>query len=143
MPAIDTHGSVALAGKLINAESTKSWKTAFASDVAAWQKLMGLIADGKFGPKSALAMGAEVGVLPLIRYYSSTGGSKAQQVAAFKTALGALASAVYAKNPALSVALRSSQDYEQGQGYVTAPAAIPATARVAQAAKLNAALQAG
>lgn len=140
-PSIDTNGTVALAAKMINAESSKGWKTALSSDIKSWQSRKGLTADGKFGPKSALAMATEVGILPLIRYWASTGGSQSQQLAAFRTALGALASSFYAKNPAQSIALRSSQDYEQGQGYSTAPAAVSATKRVEQAAALNTALK--
>jgi len=140
-PTLDTNGTIALAAQMINAESSKGWKTALSTPIKAWQSKMKLTADGKFGPKSALLMANEVGILPLIRYYASTGGSQAQQLAAYRTALGALASQVYSSNPAHSIALRSSQNYEQGQGYSTSPAAVPATARVAQAAALTAALK--
>jgi len=139
--AVDPHGTVALAGKLINAESAKGWKTALASDVMAWQKKMSLVADGKFGPKSALLMGNEVGVLPLLRYYSSTGGTLAAQLTAYRTSLGALASQLSATNLAHSLALRSSAMYETGLGYASSPAPVPATARVAQATALTAAIK--
>ena len=139
--AVDPHGTVALAGKLINAESANGWKTALASDVMAWQKKMSLVDDGKFGPKSALLMGNEVGVLPLLRYYSSTGGTLAAQLTAYRTSLGALASQVSATNLAHSLALRSSAMYETGLGYASSPAAVPATARVAQATALTAAIK--
>jgi hypothetical protein len=141
-PELDTTGSVALAARLINAESSKGWKTALASDVAAWQKKVGLTSDGKFGPKSALTMAKYVGILPLIRYYASTGGSKDQQVKAYRTLLGTLASSVYASNPAHSIALRLSQDYEAGQGYSTSPGPISSTGRIAQADKLTSQLKA-
>jgi hypothetical protein len=132
----DPHGTIALAKSMINAESLAGWKTALSNDIKAWQARMGLTADGKFGPKSALKMAEEVGILPLVRYYASTGGTKAQQVTAYRTSVGTVASNVYATNPAHSISLRSSQNYEQGQGYVTSPAAVPASSRLTQATEL-------
>lgn len=132
----DPNGTIALAKSMINAESSAGWKTALANDIKVWQARMGLTADGKFGPKSAIKMADEVGVLPLVRYYASTGGTKATQLAAYRTAIGQVASNVYATNPAHSISLRSSQDYEQGQGYATSPAPVSATARIAQATTL-------
>jgi hypothetical protein len=126
---------------MINAESSKNWKTALSNDIKVWQAVMGLTADGKFGPKSALAMATEVGILPLIRYWASTGGSQSQQLSAYRDALNTLATSVAAKNPAQSIALRSSAAYEGAQGYSTSPAAVAATKRVAQADALNSALK--
>lgn len=132
----DPNGTIALAKSMINAESSAGWKTALANDIKVWQARMGLTADGKFGPKSAIKMAAEVGVLPLVRYYASTGGTKATQVAAYRAAIEQVASNVASTNPAHSVSLRSSEAYEQGQGYATSPGPVPATARIAQATTL-------
>ena len=132
----DPNGTIALAKSMINAESSAGWKTALANDIKVWQARMGLTADGKFGPKSAIKMAAEVGVLPLVRYYASTGGTKATQVAAYRAAIEQVASNVASTNPAHSVSLRSSESYEQGQGYATSPGPVPATARIAQATTL-------
>jgi hypothetical protein len=141
-PQLDQWGTIALAQKMINAESAAGWKTALKAEIGAWQKKLGLKVDSLFGTKSALKMAEEVGILPLVRYYSATGGSQLQQVAAYRVALNKLADQfqVSADGVAHAKGLRSSAAYEAGQGYAGTPKAIPVSARQAQAAALAAQL---
>jgi hypothetical protein len=144
-PQADPNGTISLARTLIGIESSSGWKSAFQPEIKQWQaKVGGLTADGKFGPKSALRMADEVGVLPLIRYWAATGGTKDQQLSNFRSALLAKASAlesVSATKPH-GVALRVSAAHEQGQGYPASPKALPADDATLFAQKVNAAIQA-
>lgn len=137
----DPHGTIALAKLMINAESSPNWKTALQSSISSWQAKMGLNSDGKFGPKSAQTMAAEVGVLPLIRYYPTTSASKAAALKSYRDLILTMAANADNHNPALAAALRSSAAYEQGQGFVTKPAAVPAAERLAQATALASAIK--
>lgn len=141
-PQLDPNGTIVLAQNMINAEGASGWKTALSTAISDWQKIMKLTADGKFGPKSAVKMAEEVAVLPLVRYYASTGGSQSQQVAAYRTQLLALATQLEAHPDGVAHAkgLRSSAAYETGLGYAVSPKAVPVAMRQSQAAALAAQL---
>jgi hypothetical protein len=140
-PAVDTNGTINLAAKMINAESSASWKTALMPEIKLWQSKFGLTQDGKFGPKSAAQMALEVGVLPLVRYFPAASASKASALKAYRDQLLTMAANADNHNPALGAALRLSAAYDTAQGWATSPPAIPAQARVAQATALAAALK--
>lgn len=137
----DPYGTVLLAKAMISSEASPGWKKALAQEITAWQLQKHLTADGKFGPKSALAMADEVGVLPLIRYFPATSASKASALKAYRDALYTKAANVEQSNPALAAALRLSATYDEGQGWATTPAAVPAANRAAQVTALAAELK--
>lgn len=130
----DPNGTVLLAKSLIDAESSTGWKTALKPEITRWQKQVGLVADGLFGPKSALKMALEVGILPLIRYFPRN-SILSVELKKYRDALYTMAANADNKNPAHGAALRSSATYETGQAFGT-PKAIPLAARAAQAANL-------
>jgi hypothetical protein len=135
----DPIGTIRLARNMIAAEESSNWKTALQPDIKSWQTRAGLSSDGKFGPKSALRMGEEVGILPRVRYWSKTGGTKTQQLEKYRSNLNALADQLEAKNPKMQAhasALRISAVNEDGGGYPAAPKKdSDATARAKKAAE--------
>jgi hypothetical protein len=84
-------------------------------------------------------MGEEVGILPRVRYWSKTGGTKTQQLEKYRSNLNALADQLEAKNPKMQAhasALRISAVNEDGGGYPAAPKKdSDATARAKKAAE--------
>lgn len=66
----DPRGTVSLARVLLTRENLPGWKEANQEDVKEWQKAVGLKPDGKFGVASAARMAEEVGVLPLVRFWT-------------------------------------------------------------------------
>jgi hypothetical protein len=138
-PDLDPKGTIALAKDMINAESSAGWKAALKPAIAAWQGRVGLKADGWFGPTSAQKMALEVGILPLLRGYPA-GSQLASALKAYRDILYTMAANADNKNPAQAAALRSSALYETGQAYTGTPKAIPAQARLTQAAALKTAL---
>ena len=135
----DPIGTIKLARNLIAAETSSNWKTALQSDISSWQGRAGLTADGLFGPKSGLRMGEEVGILPRVRYWSKTGGTKDQQLAKYRSDLNDLADQLEAKDPKMaahSAALRISAVNEDARGYPARPAKdTDAVTRANQAAE--------
>lgn len=144
-PEADPIGTIRLARNLKAAEETSNWKTALQPDVQSWQSRAGLTADGKFGPKSALRMGEEVGILPRVRYWSNSGGTKEQQVSRYRSDLNALADRIEAKGPEYrlhAAGLRVSAAQEDGRGFPSRPAKDPnATANAKLAADAVAATE--
>jgi len=141
-PVVDPNGTIALCRMLIAAEARSDWKTALKSAVMAWQQKVGLKGDGLFGPKSALRMAQEVGVLPRIRYWSRTGGTLAQQLTKFRDDLYTLAANLEQQGKREhAAALRVSGDKETGQGWPRTPAAVPAEERAEEALDIVAAVQ--
>jgi hypothetical protein len=142
-PQADPNGTIGLARDLIGVESQSGWKTALQPNVQVWQSKVSLTADGKFGPKSGLRMADEVGVLPLVRYWSATGGTKDKQLAAYRSSLIAKAQAFEgtAATKPHGVALEQSAVHETGQGYPASPSALPGSDATDFAAKVAAAIQ--
>lgn len=137
---VDPKGTVALARQMIGVEESTGWKTALSSAIKDWQKRMGLTDDAKFGPKSALQMALEVGVLPLIRYWPKSQTLKAA-LTSYRDDLYTIAANLdQAGQPEHAAALRVSAEHETGQGYPAAPTAVPASTRIAQATKVAAAV---
>jgi hypothetical protein len=138
-PQADPIGTIKLARNLIAAEESSNWKTSLQPDIKSWQTKAGLTSDGKFGPKSALRMGEEVGILPRVRYWSKTGGTKSQQLERYRSDLNALADKLEAKDPKMQAhasALRISAVNEDGAGYPASPKKdSDATARAKRAAE--------
>lgn len=66
-PELDPNGTIALARAMLDRETQPNWEPALKPQIAAWQSKMGLVGDGSYGPKSALVMANEVGVLPFVR----------------------------------------------------------------------------
>jgi hypothetical protein len=121
----DPNGTIAVARALIDVESQPGWKEALQPLVANWQKKVGLSAEGKFGPASALKMGEEVGVLPLIRYYPKGSPTKASAVRAYQTKLYALADKLDAEGKhEHATAIRASAEHETGQSWPAKPGPV-------------------
>lgn len=126
----DPIGTIALARTMITREATTGWKSALQPEIKAWQTRAGLVADGKFGPKSALKMADEVGTLPRIRYWPKGSPSKDIAVKRYRRD-------VFTKAENLdemgkrehAAALRVSAETETGQGWPRTPAAEPVSVR--------------
>jgi peptidoglycan hydrolase-like protein with peptidoglycan-binding domain len=128
-PENDPFGTVALARVLLTEQTKPSWKYSPNEAVKQWQAKVGLTADGKFGPGSALRMAQEVGVLPWVRYFAKGAASKAAAVNDFRGRVKAYALSIIKTKPELAGALLVSADAEQGQGWpATTPTAAPAKA---------------
>jgi peptidoglycan hydrolase-like protein with peptidoglycan-binding domain len=87
--------------------------------VRSFQKGAGLTADGEAGPATLIAVARRgVGTLPLVMYWPK--GANAKTVAAYRTALRAIAAEAPAQE---AEALRYSANRERGQGGITGPLA--------------------
>lgn len=129
--AADPNGTIALARAMIGVESEPGWKTKLTAMIANWQKKLGLKDDGKFGEKSALRMGEEVGVLPLIRYFSKAFYTKKAAVDAYRRQLYDLADRLAGEGKeAHAAAIRASAENEQGQSWPKTPAPVDAAERL-------------
>lgn len=116
-PDLDPNGTVTLARLLLEAEGKNKWKSAFQPQVKAWQARVGLTSDGKFGVGSSMKMADEVGVLPLVRYWS--GWDKGAEVQKHTDNLRAKG-AELKMNPdkrVHGIALQASANREKGQGW--------------------------
>ncbi len=141
-PEADPNGTILLARLLIDREGAKGWKTAYQPQVKIWQQKVGLSADGKFGPKAGEKMADEVGVLPLVRYWSHW--NKAEGLQQYRDALRAKA-ATFAMDPekkSHAAALRASADREEAQGFpkssqvpVISPSSLQAVQQAIEEAK--------
>jgi hypothetical protein len=104
---------------MLDIEATSKWKRAEPL-LKAWQASRNLVADGKFGPKSAKTMASETGLLPIVRYWP-TSSIKEKAVPAYSAELVALANA--AEEPRRSQLMAAAQR-EKGQGFGTGQKAI-------------------
>lgn len=131
-PHADPAGTVALAQRLLAREQATGWKQVDSS-VRQWQGRQGLVQDGKFGPKSALRMGREVGVLPKIRYWPS-GSAKKVALQKFRDDVHTLAATLEAQgHPEHSRALELSAELEDARAHgVASPKPVSRVNRVAQ-----------
>ena len=99
--------------RLLSAEAKPNWKTKDPV-VIAWQKARGLVADGQFGPKTALMVADEIGTVPLVRFWPKNTYPGDGTLEAFQADL--LAKANTAPSPRKDQ-LRAAAEREQGQGY--------------------------
>lgn len=131
-PTADPAGTVALARHLLAREQSSGWKQVDAK-VRQWQARQGLVQDGKFGPKSSLKMGSEVGVLPKVRYWPS-GSAKKTALQRYRDDVHTLAATMEAKGrPAHSRALELSAELEDARAHgVASPKPVTSVDRVAQ-----------
>lgn len=114
--------TAAMVASLLTAEGKSGWNTTSAQ-VTAWQKSRGLVADGKYGPKSALAVAAELATIPIIRFWPR-GSQKAPELDKYRTQLFELATQT--NDPNRAEQLRFAAEREKGQSFgVTAGKAPP------------------
>lgn len=111
--------SVALLGRLLTEEAFPGWKK-IDSLLKPWQASRGLVADGKFGPKSSLRLASELGFTALIRWWP-TGSPKNSALQVYREALLALASV----NPLWADDLSQAAQRETAQSWqVSNPAPV-------------------
>ena len=106
---------------LLLAEASKGWNVT-SPQVSAWQKSRGLVVDGKYGPKSALAVAAELGTIPIIRFWPK-GSLKDKALADYRTALFEMAAQT--SDQARADQLRFAADRERAQAFGAKAAAAP------------------
>ncbi len=120
--AADPNGTIGVARAMIDVESQPGWKSALQPLIANWQKKVHLTSDGEFGPKSALKMGEEVGVLPLVRYWPKGSPTQTAAVRSYQTQLYALADKLEAEGKKEhAIAIRASAEHETGQSWPKNP----------------------
>jgi hypothetical protein len=123
-PENDPKGTIALARVLLDEQTRKGWK--YVSDpVRQWQQKVGLTADGKFGPGSALRMAQEVAIMPWVRYWPTGSASKSSAVNDYRGRLKSFALSIEKKDPTHALALYRAADQETGQGWPATPVAAP------------------
>lgn len=69
---LDPYGTVTLARIMLTRENMPGWKSDLQNEIKLWQSKVGLTADGLFGVVSAGRMAQEVGIMPLVRYWSKS-----------------------------------------------------------------------
>jgi hypothetical protein len=124
-PTVVSTETAELVAELLAAEAANNWKRKSAA-VTRWQQKRGLKADGRFGPKTALAVAREIGTLPIVRYWPA-GSQPHTAVPAFRGQVLEIAAA--APEPRASQ-LRLSAQREDGQGFGNNQKALPPAARV-------------
>lgn len=123
-PQNDPNGTIRLARLLLDEQAAKGWK--YVSDaVKDWQKKVGLTADGKFGPGSALRMAEEVAILPWIRYWPTGSASKSSAVSSYRSRLKAYALRIQPTRPEHAASLIVAANKENGQGWPATPSVSP------------------
>lgn len=122
-PENDPAGTIALARRLLAREEALGWKSDLQDSVAAWQERVGLKSDGLFGIDSAARMAEEVGILPLIRYWSKGLRTKKEAEAAYDKKISAVIADLAAKHGDVSKphrdALTASMNREKAQTFGT------------------------
>lgn len=137
-PELDPNGTIALARMLLDREQTPGWREALQGQVMSWQRKLKLTPDGKFGPGSALKMGTEVGVLPLIRFWPKSQPSKSRALQKYRDNVHTLAANLESQGKKEHAkALDLSADFEDARAFGN-PNAKPVTneERIAQVAAL-------
>jgi len=96
-PIADPNGTIKLARDMLAREQLSGWRGALSGPVESWQRRVGITADGKFGPGSALKMGSEVGILPRIRFWPKSSPSKSAALTKYRNDLFTLAANLIAQ----------------------------------------------
>lgn len=112
--------TAAMVQALLTAEASKGWNVKSAQ-VEAWQRSRGLVVDGMYGPKSALTVAAELGTVPIVRFWPK-GSLKDKAVRDYQAALFTLANTA---EPARADQLRFSANREKGQSFGQKTGAAP------------------
>jgi peptidoglycan hydrolase-like protein with peptidoglycan-binding domain len=107
---------------LLMAEQSNGWN-AVSPEVQAWQKSRGLVTDGKFGPKSALAVAQEFGTVPIIRFWPK-GSQKAPALQAYRSSLVEIANS--SPDATRAAQLRVTAQREQAQSFGVKEGKAPA-----------------
>jgi hypothetical protein len=138
-PQADPNGTVKLARQLLDSETRTGWRTADQAAVKAWQARMKLVADGKFGVKSAMTMADEVGVLPLVRFWPSASASKSSALKKYRNDLHTKAATIEAQGHGDHArALEVSADREDARSFGNPnPAPVTGAERLAALAALT------
>lgn len=134
-PSVDPFGTVALARDMLARETMPGWKSDLQDAIAIWQRRVHLEPDGLFGLISAARMAQEVGILPLVRYWSKGITTKKQAERAYDDALGRVVDSLEAGLPdsqAHIQALLLSMQREQAQAFGKTNPGIQPTLEVAQ-----------
>lgn len=97
-------------------EHSPHWRISPEPALKPWQQSRKLVVDGLFGPKTALKMAAETGVLPIIRAWPKGTAIQSPDLRNYQAELRRLATS--ASEPRRSQLLAAAQR-EQGQGYGT------------------------
>lgn len=114
-----------MVNSLLVAEGSDGWNR-IEPVVTAWQKSRKLVADGKFGPKSAAKLGEEFGTIPVLRFWPK-GSQKDSALQAYRASLIELANAADAAGDKVRAAqLRVSSKREQAQSFGFAQKKAPA-----------------
>lgn len=116
--------TAAMVQALLLAEQKKGWNT-ISAQVKAWQKSRGLVEDGMYGPKSALTVAAELGTVPIVRFWPK-GSVKATALNDYRVKLFELASK--ATDPARADQLRFAAEREKAQSFGVKQGTAPAIA---------------
>lgn len=97
-------------------EHSPHWRIIPEPSLRPWQRARGLLVDGAFGPKTALKMGEETGLIPIIRAWPKGTSLGSPNLRQYQSDLRLLASK--ATEPRRSQLLAAAMR-EQGQGYGT------------------------
>jgi hypothetical protein len=132
----DPNGTVALARLLIARENAPGWKEDLKPDVEEWQRRVGLGADGKFGLHSAKRMAYEVGILPLVRFWTlGKHWDKASALKDYRATMAGVIADLRKLSPASHAhvrALEASIQREQAQGFPSKPAPVNTVQQIDQ-----------
>lgn len=122
--------TASMVSALLQQEGSSGWNKKD-PNVNVFQGNRGLVVDGEYGVKSALAAAKELGTLPLIRFWPA-GSQKASALQDYQTQLLTLANSVASTDPTRAAQLRHSAARETAQAFGVkgkAPA-IPAANQV-------------
>jgi hypothetical protein len=113
LPTAAPQDTVTMVQRLLAQEASPNWKKADPV-LQAWQKSRGLVADGKFGPGTALRVADEIGTIPLIRFWPKGTYPEGNWIRDYQAEL--IAKANQSPSPRKEQLLASAER-EQGQGF--------------------------
>ena len=120
-PSTVSRDTALMVNALLTAEARRGWNIVDPA-VEAWQKSRGLVVDGKFGPKSALAVAEEFGTVPIIRFWPKN-SQKAPALQAYRAALIEIAN--HTTDATRAAQLRVTAQREQAQSFGQKAGAAP------------------